>query len=232
MAGRSQSRVKPSPEPFPESSPDDGSTAPGSSGAIVDLLVVFAVVFLVYHLALVVGLGLVAGLFVLSPPVTDNLLSVVTSVYAHQGLGHLLSNSIALVVFGWPVARATTRVRFHAFFLLTGAIAGLSQIVLTNAAAAAPILGVPGTGGVIGASGGVFALLGYLIASNRLSAGLASFVEVPRWLTAVVFVGLAAAVTLATAGPGIALLAHFTGFLVGMLAGSARILHVGTSARR
>ncbi|QRV17322.1 rhomboid family intramembrane serine protease [Haloterrigena salifodinae] len=206
-----------------ESSTDD------SSSPIVDLLAVFVVVFLLQQVAALLSVGLMAGLFVLAPPLSTNPWTVVTSVYAHGGVGHLVSNSLALIVFGWPVARATTRLRFHVFFAVTGAVAGVAQILLTNVAAL--VTPVPATGGVLGASGAVFALLGYLIASNRLSASLASFVEVPAWLSALVFLGLAIAVTMATASPGVALLAHFTGLLLGLAAGRARVLNVGTPSR-
>ena len=211
----------------------DDESDEGSSSAIAELLIVFVVVFAAQQVAAIIGIGVMAGLFVLAPPLTTNPWTIVTSVYAHGGIGHLVSNSLALIVFGWPVARATTRLRFHTFFLMTGVIAGISQIVLSGFLEGMPLVGAwfeqaP----VLGASGAVFALLGYLIASNRLSTGLASFVDVPQWLAVLVFVGLAAAVTLATAAPGVALLAHFTGLLVGLVAGRARVLHVGGSGGR
>lgn len=230
MSRRSRSRSQSGTYLGSDSSTDDGS-GEGSSSPIVELLIVFVAVFVIQQLTAIIGIGVMTGLFVLAPPLSTNPWTVVTSVYAHGGLGHLVSNSLALIVFGWPVARATTRLRFHTFFLVTGAIAGISQIVLTNVASSAPLIGVPGTEGVLGASGAVFALLGYLIASNRLSTGLASFVDVPQWMAVLVFVGLAIAVTLATGGPGVALLAHFTGFLLGLLAGRARVLHVGSGGR-
>ncbi|WP_226004121.1 rhomboid family intramembrane serine protease [Natrinema salinisoli] len=206
-----------------DSGRDDGSD-PGSSSPILELLVVFAVVFVVQGLTMFAGV--MGTLFVLAPPLTSDPWTIVTSVYAHDGLGHLVSNTLALIVFGWPVARATTRLRFHAFFALTGAIAGIAQIVLTGVLAAIPMVPVAPTPGVLGASGAVFALLGYLVASNRLSSGLASIVDVPDWLSILLFVGLAIAVTFATASPGVALIAHFTGFLVGTVAGRARVLAV------
>lgn len=200
----------------------------GSGGPILELLVVFVLVYVVQGLTYVAGV--MGGLFVLAPPLTTNPWTIVTSVYAHSGLGHLVSNALALVVFGWPVARSTTRLRFHVFFAVTGAIAGVSQIALTRALDAAPLVPIAATPGVLGASGAVFALLGYLVASNRLSTGLASVVEFPRWLSAVAFVGLATAVTYATASPGAALIAHFAGFLLGLAAGRARVLAVGSRA--
>ncbi|GAB3019464.1 rhomboid family intramembrane serine protease [Natronobiforma cellulositropha] len=198
------------------SSPGDtrGSTSDSSASPILETLVVFVLVFVAQFLTELVGL--MGMLFVLAPPVTTNPWTVVTSVYAHGGVGHLLSNSVALVVFGWPIARATTRLRFHTFFVVTGALAGLSQILLTEAVGTA----TP----VLGASGAVFALFGYLLTGNRLTETVASRLTVHPWVTLIVFVVLAGLVTVATGRPGVALIAHFTGFLLGLVAGRARLL--------
>jgi len=203
-----------------------------SGSPLADLLVVFALVFLVQLVT--AATGVLEGLFVLAPPLAEHPWTIVTSVYAHAGVGHLVSNAVALVLFGWPVARATTRARFHAFFLATGALAGVSQILLSHLAAETPVLGdalsaLPGvtvaaTGGVLGASGAVFGLLGYLLAANRLSAGLFARIHLPRWLTLAAFVTVAGLVTLATAEPGVAVIAHFTGLFVGLLAGRLGVL--------
>lgn len=193
-----------------------------SGAPVFELLFVFVLVSIVQATATLVDL--VGGLFVLQPPVTENPWTVVTSVYAHANLGHLVSNAVALVLFGWPVARATTRIRFHAFFLVAGATAGVSQILVSNTLAELPVLGVTATGGVLGASGGVFALLGYLMASNPLSNGLSRFVSIPRWISYLVFLMVAAVLTYATASPGAALIAHFVGLLFGLVAGRFRAL--------
>ncbi len=191
--------------------------ARASGGAVFELLAVFV---LVYALQLVTAFaGLVGSLFVLSAPVSEHPWTIVTSIYAHNGLGHLVSNAVALLIFGWPVARATTRVRFHLFVIVSGSLAGLTQIFVTDVA------------GVLGASGAVFALLGYLLAGNRLSSSLARLVKIPTWLTLVVFVSIAAVVTLATASPGVALIAHFVGLVVGLLAGRVGVLDPGSRRR-
>lgn len=190
---------------------------------VLETLALFIVVFALQGVAYVVGAAsLVAGLFVLSPPLEVRPWTIVTSVYAHGSLGHLVSNSVGLLVFGWPIARATTRIRFHTFFVVTGALAGISQVVLA---------GGGGEVGVLGASGAVFALMGYLIAGNRLSDGVAGLIQVPTWLTAVVFLALAAVITVATAAPGVALIAHFTGFLLGLVAGRAGVLKPRSSRK-
>jgi len=201
---------------------------------ILDILGVFLVVYAAQTL-----LGMVdamPGLFVLAPPVQNEPWTVVTSVYAHANPGHLLSNAVALLLFGYAVAAATTRTRFHLFFLVTGALAGISQILFSDLLAetpvvndlvgAAPLIDATATGGVLGAR---FALLGYLLASNRLVAGLGAVADVPSWVTYFVFVVLAIAVTAATASQGVALIAHFTGLLLGLLAGWFNLLRPPTA---
>lgn len=194
----------------------------------LDTLVVFAVVFAFQQL--VVGVfGLLgaarpvyAFLFVLDSPVSQPW-TFVTSVYAHDGIGHLLSNAVALVLVGFILERSTTRLRFHLFFVLTGAIAGLSQVLASGFFAA---LGFGRPVGVLGASGAVFALYGYVLGGNRLTDGLLRNLDVPAWAEYGVFLVVALVVTVATGAPGVALFAHFVGFLVGVAAGRANLLAV------
>ncbi|SDJ61226.1 Membrane associated serine protease, rhomboid family [Halovenus aranensis] len=193
-----------------------------SATPVFELVMLFVVV---YALQMVSALAdLVGELFVLQPPIQENPWTVVTSVFAHADLGHLVSNAVALAVIGLPVAVFTTRARFHAFFVVAGAVAGVSQIVLSDVVTVIPGIGVTASPGVVGASGGVFALLGYLLAGNRVAATLGSAVNLPDWLTYSVFFALAGMVTLATAAPGVALIAHFTGLLVGLVAGRVHLL--------
>lgn len=193
-----------------------------SFAPIYELLAIFFVVFLVQQVTRLADLT--ALFFVLQPPILDNPWTIVTSVFAHGGPGHLLSNAIALVLIGIPVAAYTTRIRFHVFFVSAGALAGVSQIVLSDLFSILPILSYTASAGVLGASGGVFALLGYLVSSNRLSASLGSVISVPPWLTYLVFLGLAIMVTMVTASPNAALIAHFMGFLFGLLTGRLNLL--------
>jgi membrane associated rhomboid family serine protease len=184
--------------------------------ATVQTLVVFAVVAVLQTLAGLVGAG---GLFVLRPGSLLDPATVLVSVYAHDNLGHLLSNSLALLLLGLAVERGTTRLRFHLFFVTTGVIAGVVQILLT-----APF--VTGQPGVLGASGAIFALLGYLLAGNSVSGSVLSRLGLGRRAQLALFVVVAGVVTVATAAPDVALFAHFTGLLLGLVAGRLRLLRV------
>lgn len=170
-------------------------------------------VFLVQLLAQFLGLGY--GLFALALPLSVAPWTVVVSVYAHAGIIHLIGNAFALALFGLAVERVTTPERFHLFFLVSGALAGITQVIVSG------LLG-PSVS-VIGASGAVFALLGYALAGNALAIGVLS--RLSQRAQAGVFVLIAAVVTFVTAAPGVALLAHFTGLVIGLLAGRLRLLH-------
>jgi len=168
----------------------------------------------------IVGVGF--GAFALSLPLGHRSWTLVTSVYAHGGTGHLLANAVALLLIGPPVAYVTTPARFHAFFVLTGSIAGIVQVVV-----AIPF----GGAAVLGASGAIFALLGYLFVGNRASERLLSWLPIGGYGRLLVLAAIAAVLTLLTATPGAALAAHFAGFCLGAVAGRFRLLHAGHRER-
>jgi len=182
-------------------------------------ITLFVVVFVFESVARV--LGVFPVLFVLAPPVTTHPWTVVTSVYAHSGVVHLLGNAIALLVPGFILERQTSDLRYHAFFLTAGATAGIAEITV------GPLLGDPA--GVLGASGAVFAFMGYLLSGNRLADAAIGGVELSGRVQLAVFVLFAVVVTAVTGQPGVALVAHFTGFFVGLVAGRAHLLRRPTT---
>ncbi|QZP37102.1 rhomboid family intramembrane serine protease [Halobaculum magnesiiphilum] len=196
------------------------ATRTGPLRPVAETLVVMTVVSAAFWLVGLLARPLAAYLFVLSPPTVVHPWTLVTSVYAHAGVGHLLSNAVVVVVAGVPVAASTTRARFHGFVLATGALAGLAQVWLGG-------LLVPT--GVVGISGAAFALVGYVAAANPAADALgraARRLDVsPRLLVVAVGV-LALAVTVVFSPAGSALISHFVGLLLGVGAGRARLLRV------
>lgn len=172
----------------------------------------------VVELIAVVALSLDLSLFALALPVTQNPWTVVLAVYAHGSVGHLLANSVALLLFGLLVERYTTTTRFHTFFIVSGIVSGLSETVM------GVVFGNPVA--VIGASGSIFALMGYFLTGNVATDRFLDSVEM-GWKSKGVFVLITAGLlTQATASPGVALVAHFSGLVLGIVAGRFRILHV------
>ncbi|WP_423996172.1 rhomboid family intramembrane serine protease [Halorubrum trapanicum] len=156
------------------------------------------------------------GLLALSTPVSVAPWTLVTSVYAHGSVGHLLANAVALLLVGPLVERRTTRLRFHAFVVATGALAGVAQVTVGS------LLGPPSA--VLGISGAVFALGGYLLAGNVVSATLFDRLRLSPRVQLLLFGLVAVVLTATTAAPGVALIAHATGAFCGLAAGRVGLL--------
>jgi membrane associated rhomboid family serine protease len=152
--------------------------------------------------------------FVLQAPVHDPWWQIITSIYAHATPGHLLSNAVLILVAGGLISLSTTWFRFHLFFLLTGALAGISHVWATDA------LGTPV--GILGASGAAFALAGYVLTANPASASILDWIPVRAVLG--ILAALALAMTVMWSGPESAYIAHLVGALIGLLAGHYRLL--------
>jgi len=183
----------------------------------IDTLGVVLVVFVLQLLLSLVGLG---GLFVLAPPLGESPLTILTSIYAHASLGHLIANSIVLLLAGLALERRTTWLRFHLYFIAVGALAGVAQVVVTG------LVG-PATA-VLGASGAVFGLVGYLLAGNAVTTTLRQRLRLSPRVQVAIYAVAAVAVTLLTGQPGVALVAHFTGLFVGLVAGAVGILETAS----
>lgn len=182
----------------------------------LDLLLVFGVVYLFQEVGGLFGFG--TAWFALAAPL-ERPWTLITNVYAHATIGHLLTNAIALGVVGIALERFTTRVRFHSFVLGTGAIAATTELLVSA------LLGTPVA--VLGASGAILALYGYVLAGNPVTGGLLSLVDLGRRAKIALMAGIALVTTVLTAGPGVALVAHFTGFTLGLGAGRLRLLRSG-----
>lgn len=182
----------------------------------VDLLFLFGVIYLFQQIGGIFGLGI--AWFALAAPI-ERPWTLITTIYAHASIGHLLTNAIALGVVGVALERFTTRLRFHGFVLVTGMVAALTELLV------GALLGTPVA--VLGASGAILALYGYVLAGNPITGGVLSLVDLGRRAKIALIAGIALVVTVLTAGPGVALVAHFTGFALGLGAGRLRLLRVG-----
>jgi len=214
----------PAPGRSTRAGPDDGvvvprTTALGERSPTAETAALMVGVFLVQFPLTLVGL---VGLFALSPTVVVQPWTLLTATYAHATPGHLVGNLLGLVLFGGLVERVSSRLRFHAFFVLTGALAGLAEVTLGSLLALSPR-------GVLGASGAVFALLGYLITGNGVADRLLDALDRSTeagWAVTAALVGVAALLAVVLSGPGTAVVGHAAGLALGLLAGRARLLHV------
>lgn len=214
---RSQSSGKSGDEILPR------TTVRGGRSPTAETVVLLCGFFLIQYPLSAIGL---VGLFALSPIVVIEPWTLITSTYAHGSIGHLMSNLIALILFGALVERTTTRLRFHTFFILTGALAGVAEITLGSLLAFSPRA-------VLGASGAVFALFGYLITSNAIADTLIDTIDRVTdisWAVTAVLIIVAAVMAILLSGPGTALVGHAAGLAIGLVAGRMRLLRIDNSS--
>ena len=149
--------------------------------------------------------------------------TVLTSMFMHGGILHLVGNMLFLWVFGNNVEDSMGRLRFIAFYLLAGIAAVYAQALLDTGS----------TAPTIGASGAVSGVLGaYMLLHPRARVltlifiiFFVTFVEIPAvimlgiWfvLQFLPVVGQVALPDVVGDG-GIAYLAHVGGFVFGLIA--------------
>lgn len=176
-------------------------------------------VFGLQMVLLALGMGaLMETLFVLS---SERLLYVwtwITSIFAHGGIYHIITNSIVLFFFGPLVERYIGSKRFAGLFLVSGAVAGLGFVLVSQLLGTVPPWGVS----VVGASGAIFAILGVLTVLNpSLKIYLYFFIPMPLWLFTLGFALLSVVFflspgTASSLGQGnVAHLAHLLGLVIG-----------------
>lgn len=144
-------------------------------------------------------------------------LTVVSSMFLHGGVAHILGNMLYLWIFGNNVEDAMGTVKFVVFYVVCGIAAAMTQVALT------PNSHVP----LVGASGAIAGVLGaYLVLYPRARVltlvPIFYFVRL-IYLPAVVFLGLWFVLQLISVpgslrgGGGVAFLAHVGGFVAGLV---------------
>ncbi len=154
---------------------------------------------------------------------TGEALTLITSQFLHGGWLHLLGNLLFLWIFGNNIEDRLGRIRFLAFYLVGGAVAGLAQVAID------PDSTIP----TIGASGAIAATLGaYVVLFPRARITSLVFlgffyqlIDVPAvvvlvfWFLLQLIDGVASLGASDAAGGGVAFFAHIGGFVFGALVG-------------
>jgi membrane associated rhomboid family serine protease len=144
--------------------------------------------------------------------------SILTSMFLHGGLMHLLGNMLYLWIFGNNIEEAMGRMRFLAFYLITGIAASYTH-ALSNPHSIVPSIGASGAvSGILGAylllypRARVLTLvfLGFFVRLMYIPAGFVLGI----WF---VFQLLSGSLSGQGNGGGVAFWAHVGGFIAGML---------------
>lgn len=187
------------------------SQAPLTRGFLIAAGVVFVVQYVFHTVLRTPWFEMTFGLSVAGIK-TGHLWQVVTYMFLHGSLLHILLNGIALFFFGPELERFMGRTRYLTLFLLGGILGGLGWLVITY----------PTEGLCIGMSGAIFGLLGAFAAlfPHREVVLLLFFVIPVRMKAWVMVAGLGAVQLLMMLNPnlgGIAYAAHLAGGLAGYL---------------
>lgn len=146
------------------------------------------------------------------------IVTIITSMFLHGGLFHLISNMLYLWIFGNNVEDSMGHLRFIFFYLICGVLAVFAH-TLVNHESTLPM---------IGASGAISGVLGaYLILFPRAKVltllPLGFFIQIVKiralfvlgfWIVVQIVNG---ALSIGGSGGGVAWFAHIGGFLVGIL---------------
>ncbi|WP_291050019.1 rhomboid family intramembrane serine protease [Herbiconiux sp.] len=173
-------------------------TGAGAPVVTYALIAICAVVFLLQSIP---GLGVTAALqfapaYVLPVGAPFEPWRMITSVFTHGSILHLLLNMYTLFIFGSGLERLLGRWRYLALYLISG-LGGSVAVVLF----ASPL------SAVVGASGAIFGLMGAFFVINRHLGGSS--------IQLVVLVGINLAYGFFV--PGISWQAHLGGLAVGLL---------------
>ncbi|HEY7056308.1 MAG TPA: rhomboid family intramembrane serine protease [Vicinamibacterales bacterium] len=148
--------------------------------------------------------------------------SVVTSMFLHGGWMHVIGNMLYLWIFGDNVEDRLGHARFLLFYLASGVVAALLQVVI-NPFSEVPMLGA--SGAIAGVMGAYFVLY----PESRVLTAVFIFiffdlVEIPAifflgiWFVMQLLSGVGSLGISNTAG-GTAFWAHIGGFVVGAIVG-------------
>lgn len=150
-----------------------------------------------------------------------DLQALLTSLFLHGGLLHLLGNMLYLWIFADNIEAVVGNVRFLLFYLAGGIAASLAQILID------PSSGVP----IVGASGAIAAVMGAYIVmfpGSRVKMlfllffivfYVPSWVFLGIWFAQQAMSGIGALNMAPDEGGGIAWWAHIGGFIFGLAIG-------------
>ena len=157
----------------------------------------------------------------LEPTHINVYLTLITSMFMHGGLAHILGNMLFLFIFGDNIEDAMGHSRYFFFYLLCGIIAGLSHVLATyflGQSAFIPSLGA--SGAISGVMGGYIVLFPrkkvYIWLFFFFTIAVPAFLAVGLWFIFQVVNGLGILGGDEAAG-GIAYAAHIGGFIAGMI---------------
>jgi len=147
--------------------------------------------------------------------------TLLTSMFMHGSLMHLLGNMLFLWIFGDNVEDDLSHGRYFAFYLVTGLFASLSHVVSTFVLGDNPFIPSLGASGAIsGVMGGYLVLHPHRrvrVFMFRMLTTVPGYVAVGLWFVFQLISALGVIGQGPEAGGGVAFMAHIGGFVAGVV---------------
>jgi membrane associated rhomboid family serine protease len=168
-----------------------------------------------------VTLGDEQGTIPLQPTPGSVYLTLLTSMFMHGSLMHLLGNMLFLWIFGDNVEDDLSHGRYLAFYVATGVIASLSHVVSTFVFGDNPFIPSLGASGAIsGVMGGYLVLhpqRRVRVIMFRMLTTVPAYVAVGLWFLFQLISAFGVIGQGAQSGGGVAFMAHIGGFIAGVV---------------
>jgi len=129
--------------------------------------------------------------------------TIVSSMFAHDGIYHIIFNMLTLYFFGMYVLALVGEARFFLVYFIGGLVGNVLFLLINH------------TGSAVGASGAIFALGGLLVVLVPRLKVMIFPIPIPMDL----WIALLLSLTVLSFLPGIGWQAHVGGFLTGLAAG-------------
>lgn len=166
---------------------------------------------IMFFLQLSLGRGFTDALLLNSDTVFYQPWTLLTSMFLHGSLGHIMINMYILFIFGMLLEQRIGVQRFAVIYFVSGIVAGILSAILYPLLLGEHLR-------ALGASGAVMGILGVIIIlMPNLRVLFFFFIPMPLWIAAIIF---AAIDILGIFYPsGIANIAHLAGMGTGLLYG-------------
>ena len=154
-------------------------------------------------------------------------LTLLTSMFMHGGIAHLLGNMWFLWIFGDNIENDMGKIRYTVFYLLCGLLATLAHVMLNVSGPSAQVPSLGASGAISGVMGGYLVLHPHrrvTVLLFRIITQVPGYVAVGLWFLFQVISGLG---MLGGTQSGVAYGAHIGGFIAG--AALVKMFMVGRS---
>ena len=159
----------------------------------------------------------------LQPTLIPVWLTLITSMFMHGGIAHLLGNMLFLWIFGDNIEDRLGHLRYIVFYFVCGVLASLAHVFTTVAFAASdaslliPSLGASGAiSGVLGGYLLLFPTKRVMVIISWFVTAVPAFIAIGLWFVFQIISGLGMLGSGSQAG-GVAYAAHIGGFVAGLV---------------